>query len=96
MATMKTYTELQEAIKGWKNAHSDIMKLRAKSSTENSSVKLVRLKKDGSESGMHDSTKTFKSEEDAQRHHKNLVELNPKSNIKHNLYIDGKHKDTLK
>jgi hypothetical protein len=45
---------------------------------------------------MHDSTKTFKSEEDAQRHHKNLVQLNPKSNIKHNLYIDGKHKDTLK
>ena len=86
----------KESIKGWKNAHSDIMKIRGKAAEQNKSVTLTRLKKDGSESGMHDASKSFSSEEEAKRHHKNLVDLNPSKNIAHNLYVDGKHKETLK
>ena len=94
MITFKQYIE--EAIKGWKHAHTDLAKIRAKSSEEGKSVKLVRLKKDGSESGMHDASKSFNSEEDAKKHHENLVKLNPGKGIAHNLYVGGEHKDTLK
>ncbi len=76
-----------ENIKGWKNAHSDIMKHRAESGKD---VHLVSLKKDGTESKMHDAKKSFKSEEEARAHHKRVKELNPNRNIAHNLYVDGK------
>lgn len=94
---MKTFKEfLEEAIKGWKHAHSDLAKSRAASSSAGNDVKLVRLKKDGSESGMHDATKTFKSEEEARSHHANISKLNPGKGITHNLYVGGEHKETLK
>lgn len=86
----------KESIKGWKHAHTDIAKMRSKASEQSKTVKLTRLKKDGSESGMHDASTTFSSEEEAKKHHENLVKLNPGRNIAHNLYVDGKHKDTLK
>lgn len=76
--------ELFEEIKGWKHAGRDIAKSR---SAKNKQVKMVRLKKDGTESKMNDATKMFSSEKEARDQHKNMVELNPKSAIKHHLYI---------
>lgn len=84
--------ELDENIKGWKNAASDISKMRA---AKGKDVKLVRVKKDGTENKMHDATKMFRSEDEAQKHHDNITKLNPKSKIVHNLYVDGKHVKVL-
>ena len=84
--------EIDEQIKGWKHAASDLSKMRA---AKGKNVKLVSLKKDGTESKMHDATKAFGSEEEAQRHHDRVTELNPKSKIRHNMYVDGKHVKTL-
>jgi hypothetical protein len=89
---LKEEVELDENIKGWKNAASDISKMRA---AKGKDVKLVRLKKDGTENKMHDATKMFRSEDEAQKHHDRVTELNPKSKIAHNLYVDGKHVKTL-
>lgn len=79
--------DLFEEIKGWKHAGRDLAKHRASLGKD---VKLVRLKKDGAESGMNDATKLFRSEEEARRHHTSMVQLNPGKSIKHNLYVDGK------
>jgi hypothetical protein len=89
---LKEEVELDEQIKGWKHAASDLSKMRA---AKGKNVKLVSLKKDGTESKMHDATKAFGSEEEAQRHHDRVTELNPKSKIRHNMYVDGKHVKTL-
>lgn len=91
-ATKTEEVELDENIKGWKNAASDISKMR---SAQGKTVKLVSLKKDGNESKMHDATKTFRSEDEAQEHHDRVTKLNPKSKIRHNLYVDGKQVKTL-
>lgn len=96
LSNVKEELELDEAIKGWKHAHSDIAKARAAASSASNNVKLVRLRKDGKESGMHDATKTFKSEDEARAHHANMVKLNPGKNIAHNLYVGGEHKEVLK
>ena len=85
-------TDLDEQIKGWKNAGRDIAKWR---SAQGKDVKLVSLKKDGTESKMHDASKMFRSEDEAQEHHDRVTKLNPKSKIRHNLYVDGKHVKTL-
>jgi hypothetical protein len=87
---MKTFKELTEAIKGWKNAQLDIAKSRSQAAQAGNNVKLVRLKKDGSESGMHNAASTYSSEQEARDKHENLKKLNPTSNIMHNLYVDGK------
>jgi hypothetical protein len=84
--------DLDENIKGWKHAASDISKMRA---AQGKTVKLVSLKKDGTESKMHDATKMFRSEDEAQEHHNRVTKLNPKSKIAHNMYVDGKHVKTL-
>lgn len=86
---------LVEAIKGWKNAHSDIMRNRAEQSASGNSVVLHSLKKDGKESGMHDARKTFRSEDEALEYHKRVRGLNPTRNIRHNMYVDGKMVKTL-
>ena len=91
-----TVTDLVEAIKNWKNAHNDLMKNRAAASASSKEVRLVRLKKDGSESGLHDATKTFKTEDEARAHHANITKLNPGKGIAHNLYVGSEHKETLK
>lgn len=91
----KTFKQLQEAIKGWKNAHSDLMKIRQDRNKQDDNASLVRLNKNGSESKMHDAKKTFKSEEEARAHHEKLKKLNPGQNIKHNLYINDKHNSVL-
>jgi hypothetical protein len=85
-------TKLDEQIKGWKHAGSDLAKMRA---AKGKDVKLVSLKKDGAESKMHDASKMFRSEDEAQEHHDRVTKLNPKSKIRHNLYVDGKHVKTL-
>jgi len=92
VAATNEEVELDENIKGWKNAASDISKMR---SAQGKTVKLVSLKKDGNESKMHDATKTFRSEDEAQEHHDRVTKLNPKSKIRHNLYVDGKQVKTL-
>lgn len=81
---------LNEQIKGWKNAASDIAKFRKDASNASKSVKLVRLKKDGSENKMHDSTSYYSSEEEAQEKHDYITKLNPNRKVAHNLYVDGK------
>ena len=88
-SSVKEETNLDEnGIKGWKHAGSDISKMRAAAGKD---VKLVRLKKDGTENKMHDATKMFRSEDEAQEHHDRVVGLNPKTKIAHNLYVNGKH-----
>lgn len=52
--------------------------------------KLVSIKKDGTESLMHDAAKTFPTEAEARAYHARIVKLNPGRNIRHNLYVDGK------
>ena len=89
-------SKLDEAIKGWKHAASDIAKARRDASDSAKTVHLHRLKADGAESGMHDARKPFNSVEDAIAHHENLLKLNPGKKIKHNLYIDGKMDRVLK
>lgn len=84
-----------EAIKGWKHAGSDLMKLRSQKAALSHTAKLVSLKKDGTESGMHDATSTYPTEQDARRRHAELVKLNPTRNIRHNLYVDNKLVATL-
>lgn len=83
-------TEVSEAIKGWKHAHSDIARNRAAQKEAGKSVHTVRLKKDGSESGMHDAKKGHSSAEAACEYHKSLEQYNPGKKIQHNLYVDGK------
>lgn len=85
MISFKEYIE--EAIKGWKYAHSDLMKHRAAAGKE---VALHSLKKDGAESGMHDARKTFRTEQEARDYHDRVKSLNPKKNIQHNLYVGDK------
>lgn len=83
-------SELQEAIKGWKHAHRDIAQMRAARTASGHTAKLVRLKKDGSESLMHDATSTYDTEDQARAKHAYWVKLNPGKDIRHNLYVDGK------
>lgn len=92
---MKTFKQFNEAIKGWKHAHSDLAKIRKSQSDSAKSVKLVSLKKDGNESKMHDATKVFSSEEEAKAHHENVKKLNPTRGIRHNIYVNGEHKGVL-
>ena len=87
--------ELLEAIKGWKHAHSDLMRIRADHSALSHRARLVSLKKDGTESKMHDATSTYPTEEDARKRHADLVKLNPGRNIRHNLYVDDNLVDVL-
>lgn len=82
-------SDLYEAIKGWKHAGRDINKWRAEKAAAARPAKLVRLKKDGTESGMHDAASTFDSEEAARQQHERMVGYNPGKRIRHNLYVDG-------
>jgi hypothetical protein len=82
--------ELHEAIKGWKHAHRDLVKMRSDRAAAQHTAKLVSVKKDGTESKMHDATKTFPTEAEARSYHEKIVKLNPDRNIRHNLYVDGK------
>jgi len=82
-------SELVEAIKGWKHAHSDLAKWRAAKAAAARPARLVRLKKDGTESRMSDATSTFDSEEAARQQHERMVGYNPGRRIRHNLYVDG-------
>ena len=86
MADQMEPLDINEAIKGWKNAHSDIAQSRAAAGKD---VKLVRLKKNGEENAMHDATKMFRSAAEARQHHENMVKLNPGKTIQHNLYTDN-------
>lgn len=88
-------TNLGEEIKGWKNAARDIRKFRSAASDAKKSAVLVSLKKDGSESGMHDAKSYHASEEEARKKHDTITKLNPNRKIRHNLYVDDKKVATL-
>jgi len=88
MKTFKSY--MNEDIKGWKNAHTDIMKIKKAASDASKSVHLHRLTAAGKESGLHDARKPFKSEKEARDHHSYILSINPGKKISHNLYVDNK------
>lgn len=79
--------ELEENIKGWKNAGSDLAKMRANKGKD---IMLVGLNKNGAESKMPTDKRNFRSEEEALEFHKRVRGLNPTRNIRHNLYVNGK------
>lgn len=81
---------VNEEIKGWKNAASDIQKFRNATSNAKKSVKLVKLKKDGTESKMHDAASYYNSEKEARDKYNYWVSINPGRKIQHNLYVDNK------
>ena len=83
-------SELYEAIKGWKHAGSDLMKHRAAAYNAKQPAMLVSIKKDGTESKMHDAKTYHGSEDAARKKHADIVGLNPGRNIRHNLYVDNK------
>ena len=78
---------VEEAIKGWKHAHGDLMRAR---STEGKDVILHALKKDGTESGMSTARTVHRTEQEARERHERLKKLNPGKHIQHNLYIGDK------
>lgn len=82
--------DLVEAVKGWKHAGRDLMKSRQEKSDAAREVRLVSLKKDGTESKMHDAEKRFGSEDEARQHHEKIKKLNPNRAIMHNLYVGDK------
>lgn len=86
---------LKEEIKGWKNAARDIARIRTDASNNAKPVKLVRLKKDGTESKMHDAVYYFNNENQATEYHNYLKQVNPKRKIQHNLYVDNHLKGML-
>ncbi len=87
---------IDEEIKGWKNAGSDIRKARSRAADAAKDVKLVRLKKNGEESKLHDATSRHNSEDEARAMHTRMVKLNPGRSIAHNLYVGGKLVGPLK
>jgi hypothetical protein len=87
--------ELDEAIKGWKHAGRDLMKMRTARSDAAKSARLVTVKKDGTESKMHDAISYHNDEDSARKHHDNITKLNPTRKIRHNLYVDGKKIEML-
>lgn len=50
-------------------------------------VWLRKVNKDGRESKMADAIRYYTSKDDAIRHHNNMVDVNPGTVIKHNLYV---------
>jgi hypothetical protein len=88
-------SEVMEAIKGWKHAHRDLNKWRAERAAAARTVKLVRVKKDGKESAMHDATSVFDTEQQARQQHERMVSYNPGQRIRHNLYVDNQLVATL-
>ena len=92
---LRLVKDMDEAIKGWKNAASDIRKVRSAASDAKKSAVLVSLKKDGNESGMHDAKSYYASEEEARNKHDSITKLNPTRKIRHNLYVDNKKVATL-
>lgn len=83
-------SDLQEAIKGWKHAGTDLTRMRTARAAEQHEAKLVSVKKDGTESRMHDAVSTYATEAQARAKHAALVKMNPHRNIRHNLYVNGK------
>lgn len=78
-------------IKGWKNAGSDLSKWR-RDKANATKVKLVSLKKDGTESKMHDAVSHHDSVEEAVKQHKYWHSINPGRVIAHNMYDhEGNH-----
>jgi hypothetical protein len=81
-------SELYEALS--KHTLSWRMKSRADAYNAKQPAMLVSVKKDGTESKMHDAKTYHASEADARKKHADIVKLNPSRNIRHNLYVDNK------
>ena len=83
--------DLQE---GMSRAGEILAKGRKARSDAQKAITLVRLKKDGAESKMHDAASKHTDLKAAQEYHDRLVKLNPKSTIAHNVYTDNSLTDT--
>jgi hypothetical protein len=83
--------DLQE---GMSRAGEILAKGRKARSDAQKAITLVRLKKDGAESKMHDAASKHTDLKAAQEYHDRLVKLNPKSTISHNVYADNSLTDT--
>ena len=81
-----------EAIKGWKNAQSDLNKWRKEKSQDAMDVVIVRLNKGGAESKMHDAKDHFKNEKEAMEKIEYWRKLNKGKEMNWNLYLKGKLK----
>jgi hypothetical protein len=66
-----------------------ISRMRTQRAAQSHEAKLVSLKKDGTESRMHDAAKTFPTEAEARSYHAHIVKLNPGKQIRHNLYVNN-------
>lgn len=92
MISFKDYCKLDEAIKGWKHAHTDIIKSRAAASAAAKPIQLRRLTSKGVESKMSSTEQSaFSSHEDAQKHVDNMHQMNPGKKFSYNKYVEGKH-----
>lgn len=87
--------QTDEDIKGWKHAASDINKMRRSRAADSSTAKLVRLKKNGEESKLHDATSHHSNEGEAREKHNRMIKLNPGKHIAHNLYVNNQLVATL-
>jgi hypothetical protein len=87
-----TEETMDEAIKGWKHAHSDIAKMRANSGKLDKPVRIVQLKKDGTESKMYDAVGYYSTEKEADEYMDRIRELNPGRNFTWNIYVNGELK----
>jgi hypothetical protein len=65
---------------------ADSRKARQAKSNLSKPVYMVRLNKDGAESGMKDAITYYSTEEEAKAHHDRLVKNNPRSKIAHHMY----------
>jgi len=94
-ASLQGEEALDEDIKGWKHAHTDLARYRRDATAAAAPVKLVRLNKTGSESKMHDAASHYKDESDARAKHEYIKSINPGKHVAHHLYVDGKLKEKL-
>lgn len=81
---------VEEAIKGWKHAGSDLTKMRRDAREGAMAVKMVTLRKDGQESGMHDAASKYDSVEAARKRADDIAAMNPGRTFNYNVYVDGK------
>lgn len=73
----KAMADINEAIKGWKHAGRDITAMRKQQSELAAPYYTHDLKKDGSQSKMHDARKYHQSVEAAKAHIEYIKKLNP-------------------
>lgn len=80
---LSKHHSLNEEIRGWKNAGRDINRARRNAANQAAPVIMVRLKKDGTESKLHDHTTYHTSVDAAKNRHENIKRSNPGKSFTH-------------